>query len=108
MPSNDSALRGTGAAPELWGAVYMMLVFALFSRAFHAWMQYSGQPIGWQQTLEVGIPLVLCPAPLLMGIAFRRLIKSELSKGQLTQRTFKICNFWIAQLVILAYITMVI
>jgi len=108
MQSNDRALRGTGAAPELWGAVYMMLVFALLSRAIHAWLQYSGQPISWEQAVAVGIGLLLCPAPMLMGIAFRKLIKSELSRNQLSQRTFKICNFWIAQLVILAYISMVI
>ena len=54
MQSNDRALRGTGAAPELWGAVYMMLVFALLSRAIHAWLQYSGQPISWEQAVAVG------------------------------------------------------
>ena len=108
MQSNDRALRGTGAAPELWGAVYMMLVFALLSRAVHAWMQYSGQPFGWEQGLAVGFEILLCPAPMLMGLAFRKRMKSELSGNQLSQRTFKICNFWIPQLVILAYITMVI
>jgi hypothetical protein len=108
MQSNDSALRGTGAAPELWGAAYMMLVFALFSRAVHAWLQFSGQPIDWQQALAVGFGILMCPAPLLLGIAFRKLIKSELSRNQLSQRTFKICNFWIPQLIILAYLTMVV
>lgn len=108
LQSNDRALRGTAATPELWGAVYMMLVFVLLSRALHAWNRLEGQPIGWQQILEVAVNLLICPAPIFMGIAFRNLVKSEVRKNLITLRTFKICNFWIAQLLILAYITMVV
>lgn len=108
MESNDSALRGTAATPELWGGVYMMLAFALFARGLHGWERFQGRPMGWQDLLALGVELFLCPAPLLVGIAFRKLIKNELKRSQLSARTFKICNFWIAQLLILAYIAIVV
>jgi hypothetical protein len=38
----------------------------------------------------------------------RPALPSEARKNLVTSRTFKICNFWIAQLLILAYITMAI
>lgn len=107
MASNDDALRGTAATPELWSAVYMMLVFAILSRALHALPQLKAQPIGWETAIQVGIDLLICPAPLLVGLAFRQRLKSEVSKNLMGLRTYKICNFRIAQLVILAYIAMV-
>jgi hypothetical protein len=107
MQGTDSALRGTAATPELWGGVYMMLVFALLSRGLHAWETYGGQPFGWEQGLAISVELIFCPAPLLMGLAFRRLVKNELRKNLLNSRTYKIVNFWIAQLLILTYIAMV-
>jgi hypothetical protein len=107
LQSNDRALRGTAATPELWGAVYMMLVFALLCRALRAWNRLEGQPIDWQQILQVALDLLICPTPIFMGIAFRNLVKSEVRKNMITPRTFKICNFWIAQLLVLVYITMV-
>ena len=81
MESQDRALRGTAATPELWGGAYMMLVFALLSRGLRAWQQMSGSPVASDQIVEVVIGMLLCPAPLIMGIAFRRLIKSELRKN---------------------------
>ena len=107
MGSRDRALRGTAATPELWAAVYMMLVFALVARVFHAWEKLGGKPIGWQDAIALGVDLLICPAPLLVGIAFQRLLKSEVNKSLLGQRAYKICNFWIAQLLIFAYITLV-
>jgi hypothetical protein len=108
MQSKDRALRGTVATPELWAAVYMMLVFALLNRALHAWSRLDGKPFGWQDIVQIALDLLVCPAPILMGIAFRNLVKDEVRRNQITPRTFKICNFWIAQVLILAYITMVI
>jgi len=107
MESPDRALRGTAATPELWGAVYMMLVFAVLSRVLRAWLLLEGKPIGWQDVVGLGVSLLVCPAPLLIGRAFRKLLKSEVNKSLLSQRTFKICNFWIAQLLVLAYIALV-
>ena len=107
MESNDRALKGTAAAPELWGAVYMLLVFALLVRALRAWEQFGGKPIGWQELVEIGVDLLICPAPLLVGIGFRRLVTRELGDSRLNTRTYKICNFRIAQLLVLTYITMV-
>src|ERR1700733_7434213 len=78
MASNDPALRGTAATPELWAGVYMMLVFALLSRSLHALARLEGKSIGWQEGAEIAIELIFCPAPLLMGLAFRKLIRREL------------------------------
>jgi hypothetical protein len=108
LQSNDRALRGTAATPELWGAVYMMLVFALLCRALKAWNRLEGQPIELGQIIQVAVDLLICPAPIFMGIAFRNLVKREVRKNLITPRTFKICNFWIAQLLVLVYIAMVI
>jgi hypothetical protein len=107
MESNDPALRGTAATPELWAGVYMMLVFALLSRSLHALGRWDGKAIGWQQGIEIAVELLFCPAPLLMGIAFRKLIKTELNCNRLSQRAYKVCNFWLAKVLIIAYIAMV-
>jgi len=107
MQSRDRALRGTAAAPELWGGVYMMLAFVLLTRALRTWNSLKGQSIGEPQLFEVGLELVFCPAPLLLGSAFRKLMRGELRKNVINQRTFKICNYWIAKVLILAYIAMV-
>jgi hypothetical protein len=107
MESKDRALKGTAATPELWGAVYMLLVFAVLVRALHAWERYGGKPIGWQELVEIGVDLLICPAPLLVGIAFRRLVTRELGDSRLNTRTYKICNYRIAELLILTYVSMV-
>jgi hypothetical protein len=108
MQSNDPVLRGTAATPELWAGVYMMLVFALLSRALHALNKFDGKTIGWQQGVEIAVELLFCPAPLLMGISFRKLIKTELRSNRLSHRAYKVCNFGLAKLLIIAYIAMVI
>jgi hypothetical protein len=107
MESNDPALRGTAATPELWAGVYMMLVFALLSRSLHALARVEGKAIGWEQGAEIAIELLFCPAPLLMGLAFRRLIRTERNYSRLSLRAYKVCNFWLAKLLIITYIAMV-
>jgi hypothetical protein len=107
LASKDLALKGTAAAPELWGAVYMLLVFAVLVRALRAWERYGAAPIGWQELVTIGVDLLICPAPLLVGLAFRRLVTRELGDSRLNARTYTICNFRIAQLLILTYVSMV-
>ncbi|MDR3774337.1 MAG: hypothetical protein P4L26_13360 [Terracidiphilus sp.] len=106
MESSDRALRGTAATPELWTAVYLMLVFDLCFRALRAWTQLDGKPIGWQEAVHIGVDLLVCPAPLLMAISFRKLLREEMSRNQLSSRSFTICNFWIAQLLVLVYVAL--
>jgi hypothetical protein len=108
MQSNDPALRGTAATPELWAGVYMMLVFALLSRALHAVSRWDGKPIDWQQGVTIAVELLFCPAPLLIGMSFRRLIRSEMRCNRISQRAYKVFNFWLAKVLIIAYIAMVI
>ena len=55
MKSSDSALRGTAATPELWGAAYIMLAFALLSRSLHAWERLAA---GTDQLLPIAIPTI--------------------------------------------------
>jgi hypothetical protein len=107
MPNQDCALKGTAATTELWGAVFMMLIFALSARVFHAWQHLAGRPLTVQDAVPVGIDLLICPVPLLMGFAFRKMLRSELDKSSLNRRAYKICNFRIAQILVLAYVTMV-
>lgn len=107
MESTDSALRGTAATPELWHAVYMMLVFAILARVLHAWPQVTGHPVGWETAVQIAVDVLICPAPLLVGLAFKRRLKSEVSKNLMGPRALKICDYRIAQVVILAYVAMV-
>jgi hypothetical protein len=85
----------------------MMLVFALLSRSLHALARLEGKAIGWEQGAEIAIELIFCPAPLLMGLAFRKLIRTERNYNRLSQRAYKVCNFWLAKVLIIAYIAMV-
>jgi hypothetical protein len=107
METRHPAPKGLAATTELWGAVFLMLFFALAARAFHAWQRLEGKSFGWTDAIPIGIDLLVSPAPLLMGFAFQRWLKREVNRGQLEPRTYKICNFWIAQLLVLAYIAMV-
>lgn len=107
MKSSDSALRGTAATPELWGAAYIMLAFALLSRSLHAWERLAGKNLAWQDALEVAIDILVCPAALWIGLSFQKMLKTELNRNHLNQRTYKICNFWIARVLILAYIAII-
>jgi hypothetical protein len=107
METNDRALRFTAATPELWGAVYMMLIFTLAARAFHGWERLGGKQLEWPDALVIAVDLLVCPVPLVIGVAFRRLLKKEVHRSLLNSRTYRICNFWIAQILIIAYITMV-
>jgi len=107
MESTDTALRGTAATPELWHAVYMMLVFALLARGLHALPLINARPFGWETGLQVAVDLLICPAPLVAGLAFKKRLKTELGMNLMGLRAFKICDFRIALVVILAYIAMV-
>jgi hypothetical protein len=107
MGSYSRALKGTAATAELWGAVYLMLAFALGERSFHAWQRLGGMPVNWQDGLVVGVHLLVCPVPLLIGICFQRLLKQEEKRSQLHPQTYRRCSFWIAQMLLLAYATMV-
>jgi len=107
MQIKDRALKGTAATPELWGAVYMLLVFALLARALRAWERYAGRPLGWQDWIAIGVDLLICPVPLLVAIAFRRLVTRELGNSGINTRTYKMCNYRIAELLVFTYITMV-
>ncbi len=106
MEDTDRALRGTSVTPELWTAVYLMLVFDLCFRALRAWTQMDGKPIGWPEIVHMGVDLLICPAPVLMGISFRKLLRDEMGHNQLNSRTFTICNYWIAQLLIIVYVAL--
>lgn len=107
MQSSDRALRGTSATPELWTAVYLMLVFDLCFRALRAWTTMGGKPIGWQDAVHIGVDMLVCPAPILIGMSFRKLLREEMSRNQLSSRTFTICNYWIAQMLVLVYVALV-
>lgn len=107
MPNYDRAMKGTAATTELWGAVFMMLIFAIAARTFHAWQKLSGQPLSLAEIVPIVVDLLILPVPLVMGFAFRKLLRRELTKSRLNRRAYKICNFWIAQILVLAYVTMV-
>jgi hypothetical protein len=107
MEPTGYARKATAATPQLWGAVYLMLAFTLGERAFHAWQRLGGKPANWQDSLVICIDLLVCPMPLIMGLTFQRLLRQEVNRSLLDPRTYKFCNFWIAQLLILAYATMV-
>jgi hypothetical protein len=56
----------------------------------------------------VAIEILALPIPLWMGLAFRKTLKDELDKCLLSDRTYQICDYWIAQLLLLVYICLVI
>jgi len=45
--------------------------------------------------------------PLIMGLAFRKVLNGELEKEMLSARTYRICDFWIAQLLLYAYFALI-
>jgi len=43
-----------------------------------------------------------------MSLAFRKMLRAELGKDLISMRTYRICDYWIAQLLLYAYFCLVI
>jgi hypothetical protein len=106
MESDDRALKGTENAHIMWLLVYMIVVGTFLVQILHVWELEHAQPFSWWEAVNGGLGALFCLLPLCMGIAFRKLLKGELNKDQLSTRTYKICDLWIAQLLFIAYMAM--
>jgi amino acid transporter len=106
MESDDGALKGTENAHIMWLLVYMIVVGTFFVQVLHVRELTHARPFSWWDAVNGGLGVLFCLFPLCMGIAFRTLLKGELSKDLLSTRTYKICDLWIPQLLFIAYIAM--
>jgi len=96
MASEDQALKGTEYTGLIWVSSYVMVAFAFLLRSLHAWDVFHVQPLSWKTSVIPVMGLVLVLSPLLMGLAFRKTLKKELGEDLLSERTYRICDFWIA------------
>ena len=108
MASEADALKGTENAGTIWTLLYLIATVELVFRVVDVWFAFHAQPFGWKKPVDLGFEILALPIPLWMGLAFRKTLKNELDKGLLSDRTYQICDCWIAQLLLLVYICMVI
>jgi len=108
MTIEDRALKGTEYTGLLWVGAYFAIAAALVGRSFHLWGALHAQPLGWKAPVDIGFELLVLPVPLLMSLAFRKMLRAELGKDLISMRTYRICDYWIAQLLLYAYFCLVI
>ena len=106
MESGDRALIGTESAGILWLLAYVFVAVTFLGQVFDVSHRIHMQPLTWWDAVNGGLGVLSSLFPLCMGLAFRKLLKGELNKDLLTTRTYKICDLWIAQLLLIAYIAM--
>jgi hypothetical protein len=106
MKLEERDLSETEKTKISWMIVYLFVSLTLLSLMFHAWDLSHVQPFRWHDAIDVGLQFLICPFPLLMGIFFRGLLRKELKKNLLSARTYQICDYWIAQLLVYSYMVM--
>jgi predicted transporter len=105
MEGKDRAmLQNTEYAGMYWGMVYILTVFAFLVRAANDWKVARNHPPDWLDATMMGMGLLYCLIPLFLGLAFRRALKREMDRDLLSPRTFQICSFRIAMLLIFVYL----
>jgi len=108
MESQDRAQKDAENPGLLWALAYFLLAVALLAHASHGWEALHSQPFSWISASDLGLRLLLLPIPLTMGLGFRRTLKNERRKDMLTERTCRICDSWMPQLLIMAYLCLVV
>jgi hypothetical protein len=107
VDNEDRALKGTQYTWFLWQVVYVSVAFAFLIRALNLWGAFLTGSYHWWHAVGWGGALLMTAVPLIMGLAFRKVLKGELAKETLNARTYRICDFWIAQLLLYAYIALI-
>jgi hypothetical protein len=107
MASEDNALKGTENASTIWKLLYLVAAFGFIFRLSNLWFAFHAQPFSWKKPVDLGFEILALPLPLWMGVGCRRMLNSELDKGMLSDRTYRICDYWIAHLLVSAYICLV-
>ncbi|MGA3046244.1 MAG: hypothetical protein ABSD67_06450 [Terracidiphilus sp.] len=106
--SEADALKGTENAGAIWTLLYLVATVELLFRLVDVWFAFHARPSGWKKPIDLGFEILGLPIPLWMGLAFRRTLKDELDKSLLSERTYQICDYWIAQLLLLIYLCFVV
>lgn len=107
MASEDQAMKGTENSSLFWVLVYMIAALAYLVALVGAWTTYREHQFNLMMAVKFCAELVALPIPLMMGRVFRKTLKNELGKGLLGERTFRMCDSWIPQLLLWSYICLV-
>ncbi len=108
MEAEDAARKGAEYARMYWVIDCALSGAAFLERATLFWKSTHVVPIYLLELLLVGMSILYCFLPLLMGQLFRRLLKRELEEKSLSIRMFEICDCRIAQLLFVVYMGMLI
>jgi hypothetical protein len=106
VEDEDKALKGTEKAGTLWSIVYVLAALGFLRRMFDLWFACHELPFRWRAPIDSGFDMLFLPLPLLVGMAFRGLLKKELGKDLLSPRTYEICEYWVALLLLVVYMGM--
>ena len=108
MGSDDRALQNTEYAGMYWVIAYLLALVAFLVRASYEWKAAHAHPFEWNDAVLAGMGLIYSFFPVILGLAFRRTLRKERARDLLSERTYSICNFRIAQLLFFAYLGMIV
>src|SRR5271157_5880114 len=107
MASKDQAVKGTDNTGLLWILVYFIAAALFLESVIHTWYAFYVRPFSWENPIDFCFKLLLMPIPLVISLIFRRTLKDELGKEFISERTYRICDYMLAQLLLFTYICLV-
>lgn len=106
MEIKDRALQNTEYVGMYWGLVYVSTAASFLRRTENVWTIVHTHPFVWWGVVVIVLELFYCLLPLFLGLAFRKILKKEKDRELLSARTYEICDFRIAQLLLFVYVGM--
>ena len=107
MSGEFQDLPGSKRTLVMWGLVALFAALTVSYRAAHVWSLIHAQASSGLVIAAWGMQLLFCLIPLGVGLAFRGLLKGELSRELIAARTYRMCDWWIAILLYFSYFAMV-
>lgn len=107
MEDEDRALKNTEYAGMYWGLIYALTIINLLVRGASEWKAARIRPFDWMDGSLACMSFLYCLIPLLMGLVLRRTLRKEKDRELLSKRTYDICDFGIAQLLLFVYMGMI-
>ncbi|MGD0628376.1 MAG: hypothetical protein ABR987_03440 [Terracidiphilus sp.] len=106
VPSAVPAVHGFPLTPILKSVTYFVAAVALLGLLLHVWDSSHEHPALWMKVFKYGSGAFFAIFTLLLGETFRRVLRQDLAKGLLSARTYEICDYWIASLLLFVYMGM--
>jgi hypothetical protein len=106
MTTGQADEKNAEYAPMYWVIDYVLSGAVFLQRAMLLWRPLQNRPIDVLQIVDGGLMMLYCFLPVWAGRSFKRMLKRESENEALSMRTFTICDWRIAQLLLITYLAM--